>query len=110
MQSNCRVDDKVCREASLEVNSGMNNNLQRSGSDEIDLLLEPAIDNGPKQSNKFIVIDHRFPQWDGAIKKEVPPVKEQFTFATKPDLLLKHLGMTASTELVLALPKIHMIP
>ena len=40
----------------------MNNNLLCGGSGGIDLLFEPTIEDGPKQSNKFIVIDHQLPQ------------------------------------------------
>ena len=50
--------------ATSKVKPRTNNNLQRGGSVGIDLLLGPAIDGGPKQSNEFIVIDYRLPQWD----------------------------------------------
>ena len=63
----------------------MNGNLQHSGSGGIDLLLGPAIDDEQKRSNEFIVIDHRLPQWNGAVKEEVLSAKEQFTLSVKPN-------------------------
>ena len=69
----------------------MNNNLQRGGSGEIDLLLVPATYYWRwTKTIKQIYCD--WPSvawWDGATKEVVLSVQEQFTFALKPDPCLE---------------------